>query len=104
MYCVIVQPEAWDSGMEADCHVMGPYQSMEKAQEVADKIEAKHPRLSDGGDVDCGTDAYDTESRTHVCTLHKSLRHMYGIIKEQDHNLPGWQPPDTASSYEQECK
>jgi len=38
--------------------------------------------------------------RTHVCTLHKSLRHMYGIIKERDHNLPGWQPPDTASSYE----
>ena len=90
MYCVIVQPEAWDSGMEADCHVMGPYQSMEKAQEVADKIDAKYPRLQGGEDM----------GRTHVCTLHKSLRHMYGIIKEQDHTQPGWQPPDTASSYE----
>jgi hypothetical protein len=66
--------------MEADCHVMGPYQSMEKAQEVADKIDAKHPRLQDGEDM----------GRTYVCTLHKSLRHIYGIIKERDENDPSW--------------
>ena len=76
MYCVIVQPCAYDDGMEADCHVMGPYQSIEKAQEVADKIEAKYPR----------TDGTFEDARAWVSETIKGLRPMYEIIKEQDEN------------------
>lgn len=76
MYCVLVQPCAYDDGMETDLNVMGPYQSMEKAQEIADKIEAKYPR----------TDGTYEDARAWVCETVKGLRHMYGIIKEEDHN------------------
>jgi len=76
MYCVLVQPYTYGDGGELDLRLMGPYQSIEKAQEVADKINAKYPR----------TDGTNEETRAWVRETIKGLRPMYEIIKEEDEN------------------
>jgi hypothetical protein len=55
---------------------MGPYQSWDKAREVADKINAKYPRI----------DGTNEEIRAWVSETIKGLRPMYEIIKEEDEN------------------
>jgi len=76
MYCVLVQPCGYGDGGELDLRLMGPYQSWDKAREVADKINAKYPRI----------DGTNEEIRAWVSETIKGLRPMYEIIKEEDEN------------------